>query len=460
MNGLIDTHAHLTFPEFDGDRQDVLARAWQVPLEHIILIGSGGDLSENKRAIALAHTDERLFATVGVHPHEVLVMNDEWLGEIETLLMDKKVVAVGEIGLDYHHKHTPPDIQCKWFAKQIALANKLEKPVVVHDRDAHEDAWRILQEQELPKKCLFHCFSGDVTFAKKIIDAGIYISIPGVVTFKNAKVLREVVANVPLERMVIETDCPYLAPEPNRGKRNEPAFVIEVAKKIAEIKGFSLDDVARVATLNAKRFFNLPDNSLSPQIAYQIRNSLYLNITNRCNLACRFCPKNDDFEVKGHYLKLEHEPDVEEIFQAIGEPLKYDEVVFCGYGEPTLRLEILKVITKRMKEIGVKKVRLNTDGLANLVYERNVLPELEGLIDSMSISLNAPDAKTHMKHCPSKFKESAFNAICEFIKEAKKYIPEVVASVVALPDLDIEACRKKAQELGVPLRVREYMNVG
>ena len=461
MTPLIDTHAHLTFPEFDADRDAVLSRAWDAGLEAIVCVGAGAGLLGNIKAIDFARTDERLFAIVGIHPHDASAMQDDWVDRIEEMARDAKVVGVGEIGLDYHHKHSEPGLQRERFRELLAVCDRVGKPAVIHDREAHEDLWRVVEEAGVPRAGgLFHCFSGDVRFAERVIRAGFMISIPGVVTFKNARDLHEVVAETPLERMVIETDCPYLAPEPHRGKRNEPAMVAEVAARIAAIKRLSVEDVARVTSLNARRLFSLPGSELEPHVAYRIRNSLYLNITNRCNLACRFCPKFDDFEVKGYLLRLDREPGVDEIFLAMGQPERYEEVVFCGYGEPTLRLEVVKEISKRMRGRGVRRIRLNTDGLANLVYGRNVLPELSGLIDAVSVSLNAPDAATYAHNCPSKHREGAYDEVCAFIVEAKKHIPEVVASVVALPGMDLDACRKKADELGVSLRIREYMNVG
>jgi len=461
MRELVDTHAHLTFPQFAEDRDEVLDRAWGAGLAQILLIGSGDGLEGNRAAIELAQSDPRLFAAVGVHPHDAGRMDDSWVCAVEEMAREPKVVAIGEIGLDYYHHHSEPAEQVKRFRQLVKVAVREHKPVIIHDRDAHEEALGILKEAgPLEAGGVFHCFSGDLRFARRVVKEGFYVSIPGIVTFPKSKELKEVVAGIPLERIVIETDCPYLAPVPHRGRRNEPSYVIETAKEIARIKELALEDVARVTTHNARRLFGLPGAELEPRIAYRIRNSLYLNITNRCNMACTFCPKFTDFEVKGYYLKLVSEPDVEQIFQAVGQPERFDEVVFCGYGEPTLRLEVLKVIAKRMKEIGARRVRLNTDGLANLVYGRNVLPELAGLIDSVSVSMNAPDAGTHSSICPSKFGDGAFEAVLEFISEAKKHIPEVVATVVALPGLDVDACREKARQLGVPFRVREYMNVG
>lgn len=458
---LIDTHAHLTFPEFDKDRASVISRAFENGLEYIITIGAGEDIEGNAKAVALAEKEARIYATVGVHPHDAAKMTDEWLARIEKWARHEKVVAIGEIGLDFFRSKSPHDVQIEWFKRQLKIACDRNLPVVLHSRDAGDEVLKILKEEGCPSRGgVFHCFSGNAEFAKEVVKMGFRISVPGVVTFKNSLELQEVVAEIPLERIVIETDCPYLAPEPHRGKRNEPLYVEHIAKKIGKIKGLSYNDVARITTLNAKRLFDLPGAELVPQIAYQIRNSLYLNITNKCTLACTFCPKCLDYEVKGHYLKLQREPNIEEIFQAVGQPEGYDEVVFCGYGEPTRRLELLKLIALRMKEKGAKKVRLNTDGLANLIYGRNVAEELKGLIDAVSISLNAPDAKTYAKICPSVHGGKAYDEVKNFVLECKRFIPEVVVSGVNLPGLSIEAIKRVADELGVEFRIREYMNLG
>jgi len=257
----------------------------------------------------------------------------------------------------------------------------------------------------------------------------------------------------------VETDCPYLAPQSRRGKRNEPAFVRETAAMIAEIKGLSLDDVARITTLNAFSLFGVGDVDQTTKIAYTIRDSLYLNITNRCTNACIFCAKFKDFTVKGHHLRLDHEPTVDEVKRAIGDPTRYAEVVFCGYGEPLIRLDLVKEIAAWLKKQGIK-VRINSDGQANLVHGRNILPELQGLVDAISVSLNAADVETYQHWCRSRFGSDGYRAVLDFLREAPAYIPEVTATAVTLPGLDIEACRQVAKELGVTFREREYNEVG
>ncbi|PIR20919.1 MAG: radical SAM protein [Deltaproteobacteria bacterium CG11_big_fil_rev_8_21_14_0_20_47_16] len=458
---IIDTHCHIGFSDYDADRAEVLQRAWDAGLESIIMIGAGQGIEGNQKTVDLTALDERLFATIGVHPHDAEKLTPDVIAEFEKLAKHDRVVAIGEIGLDYHYDHAPRNIQQEAFRRQLELASHAGLPVTIHSRDADADTYAILREfwEEIPGGVM-HCFGGNVEAAKACFDMGFYISIPGIVTFKKAEQLQDVVRACPVEKMLIETDAPYLAPIPYRGKRNEPSYVAEVAKAIAEIKGLAYDDVARITTLNAKRLFRLPGATMEPQIAYAIRDSLYLNITNKCTLACKFCPKFKDWEVKGYYLRLPKEPDLQDILRAMGDTSPYKEVVFCGYGEPTKRLELLKAIAGELKKRGIK-VRLNTDGLGNLTHNRNILPELKGLIDAMSVSLNAANPQDYVKWCPNKYGEAAYPAVKAFIKEATQYIPEVIASVVTVPGLDVDECRSIVEnELGARFRDRPFNEVG
>ncbi|MEE8574313.1 MAG: TatD family nuclease-associated radical SAM protein, partial [Thermodesulfobacteriota bacterium] len=294
------------------------------------------------------------------------------------------------------------------------------------------------------------------------LELGFYISISGSVTFKKADELREVVRGVPVERLLLETDCPYLAPVPNRGKRNEPSYVVRTAEMIAELKGLTLADTARITTLNAENVFALPGSVTGEaELAYRIRDSLYLNITNRCTNYCTFCAKFKSYTVKGHYLRLNEEPTALDIFKAIGaDPAeKYDEIVFCGYGEPLIRLDLVKEVGLKLKKMGCR-IRIDTDGLANLVHGRNILPELK-FVDCVSVSLNAPDSDAYQSIVKTPFGDAAYPAILFFLREAKKHIAKVVATAVSVPGVDMEATRKVAAgEIGVTFRVREYNEVG
>jgi TatD DNase family protein len=194
----------------------------------------------------------------------------------------------------------------------------------------------------------------------------------------------------------------------------------------------------------------------SATIAYQIGNSLYLNITNRCSNRCTFCPKFTEYRLHGNDLLLESEPTFEEVMAAVGDPAEIDEVVFCGFGESLLRLDLVILVAWELKQLHDYRIRINTDGQANLVHGRNILPDLAGLVDCISVSLNAPDAATYMRVCNTPFGAEGFNSICDFIREAKKHIPHVIASVVTVPGVDVDACRALAESLGATLRIREY----
>ncbi|PLX95805.1 MAG: radical SAM protein [Desulfuromonas sp.] len=456
---LIDTHAHLDSSQYDDDRQEVIARALDGGLSHIVTVGC--DIDSSRAAVELAVTHPQLYASVGIHPHDAPQATDEGIAVLRQLVTpSNRVVAIGEIGLDFYRDRAPRDVQRLAFRRQIALARELKLPLIIHDRDAHDEVLQILREENaFEVGGVLHCFSGDLAMAKACLDLGFYLSFPGTITYPKNEAAREVVKAVPTERILIETDCPYLSPQKYRGKRNEPLYVRHTAEKVVEIKGLSLNDIARITSLNASTLFRIDAVDTTTRIAYRIRNSLYLNITNRCTNSCTFCPKFSDFMVKGHQLRLDHEPSADEVRTAIGDPTRYDEVVFCGFGEPLIRLDLVLEIARWLKEQG-GKVRINSDGQANLVHGRNILPELKGLIDSISVSLNAPDATTYQRLCNSSFGEAGYEAVKAFLREATKHIPSVTASAVGLAEVDMEACRKLATELGVAFRDRPYNEVG
>jgi TatD DNase family protein len=455
---LIDTHAHLEMSEFNDDREDVIKRAREAGVEYIVTIGT--TVESSRDAVLLAEKHDCIYAAIGIHPHEVKDVLHPSYEMIRHLAKHKKVVAYGEIGLDYHYEHSPRTDQKKKFRDMLREARELDLPVIIHDREAHEDTLRIISEEWSPDLGgVMHCFSGDIEMANKLIELGFCISIAGPVTFPKAEALREVVRQVPIEHMLVETDAPYLAPQPARGKRNEPAFVRHTAEAVARIKGLTFDDVARITSFNAMQLFGIGTMPERGQITYPIRNSLYLNITNRCTAACTFCVRYHTDFVKGHNLRLGEEPAAEELIAQIGDPGRYAEIVFCGYGEPLLRLDVVKAVAAEVKRRG-GRVRIDTNGHGNLIYKRNILPELAGLVDALSVSLNAQNAELYDKISQPRFGAGTYESVKEFIREAAKYIPDITATVVSLPEVDIDVCRKIAGELGAKLRVREYNVVG
>ena len=261
---LIDTHAHLDLRQFSHDRQRVIERATAAGVKAII--NAGANLASSQAAVALAEAYPQIYAAVGVHPHDAKTLTANMLEELRALALHPKVVAIGEMGLDFYRDLSPRDQQRQAFRQQLALASEIGKPVIIHDRDAHEGVMSMLrgwaEDNPMPAGVL-HCFSGDLAMAQEAIELGLYISIAGPVTFTNARQLRELVRQLPLEALLVETDCPYLTPHPHRGKRNEPAYVGFVAQEVARLRALSLEDVAHVTSDNAQTLFGLQPEALN-----------------------------------------------------------------------------------------------------------------------------------------------------------------------------------------------------
>ncbi len=256
---LFDTHAHLDDPRFDQDRDKLIGILGAMDVEYVTNVGSNMKTSVSSMQLALKYPF--IYAAVGVHPHYVHDMTEDDLKTIEKWTQCEKVVAIGEIGLDYHYDYSPREEQRYWFSKQLELAEKIGLPVVIHDREAHEDCINIVKQFDV--KGIFHCFSGSKEMAEIIIKMGFYAAFGGTLTFKNSRKAVEAAQVVPLDRLLIETDCPYLAPEGHRGERNNPTLVRHAAKKLAEIKGISYEEMAAITYENAKRVYRIDDNNIS-----------------------------------------------------------------------------------------------------------------------------------------------------------------------------------------------------
>ncbi|MGB6647840.1 MAG: TatD family nuclease-associated radical SAM protein, partial [Bacteroidota bacterium] len=410
-----------------------------------------------------------VYACVGVHPHEAGKAGD--VSEIEELSKHPKVVAIGEIGLDFHYDYSPRDVQARVFKDQLEIARRRGLPVVIHTRESISETVAIVQEMVAanpewmgqkarpedrypPPRGVFHCFPGDVDQAWTVIRLGFYVSFPGILTFKNPGRAREVAGSISLEHFLIETDSPYMAPVPHRGKRNEPAHVGLIAAKLAELQRLSVPDVARATSYAAHRLFGIGEPP-EPLFTYTLRDALYVNLTNRCNADCVFCDRKGEAIIKGQSLRLEREPTPEEVIERIGDPNRYSEIVFCGYGEPTIRLDALKEVSRWVKAHG-GKTRLNTDGHGSLINKRNIVPELVPFIDAISISLNSPDPHQYgelmridgVKH---------FAAMVDFAKECVRAIPVVMMTVVELEEVSMEEARTLVEEeIGATFIRRPY----
>jgi TatD DNase family protein len=254
---LIDTHCHLTFDDLARDIDAILARSRATGITEWITIGT--DLQECKKAIELTERFEGMYAAVAIHPHDAKTVTEDTLQELKKLAQHKKVVAIGETGLDYHYNFSLHEDQRKVFAEHLKIAAEMNLPVIIHCREAFNETIEILEEYSAGiKNIVFHCFSGDASQAKIVLDKGFYISFTGVVTFKNARIKQEAAKIVPLDRLMLETDCPYMSPEPmRRQKINEPALMIHIAKFLAELKGIDLADFADAVTATSRAFFKI-----------------------------------------------------------------------------------------------------------------------------------------------------------------------------------------------------------
>ena len=251
---LIDSHAHISDEKFNPDRQETVKRAFENGVKYIIEVGCDPDEWDK---VSDFSKNPGIFSMFGIHPHDAVKFNDNTKSKLETLLSGKNCVAVGEIGLDYHYDLSPRNVQKKVFIEQMKLALRINKPVCIHCRSAYDDLFKIFDElKELPKGVI-HCFSGSLDEAKKVLDLGFLIGIDGPCTYPKSDKLKEVILNTDISKLLVETDCPYLAPQAYRGQRNEPSYVVEIAKKISEIKNMPFDEVCKITSSNTVKLFNM-----------------------------------------------------------------------------------------------------------------------------------------------------------------------------------------------------------
>jgi len=454
---LVDTHVHLNMHHFDGDRDETVARADRAGVAEMVAVGY--DRSSLDQVIGLTDEFAGVYAAVGIHPHEATDYDSELEEIIKKYLLRKKVLALGEIGLDYYRDLSPRDIQRDVFKKQISAALYFGKPIVVHCRDAFEDVVRILSEEGASDAGgIFHAFGGGVEEAEEIFRLGFILGIGGPLTYRNSRLPRTL-KSIPSSGFVLETDCPYLPPEPYRGRRNEPAYIKIIAEKCAEIKSVFPRDIARATGRNYRRCLH-GEKSIPPSIVYSIRDSLYINPTNTCTNNCRFCARrNRNSELYGYNLDLIVEPQVEETVQEVERALeedRYTEIVYCGYGEPTTRLNFLLDTAEALRKHNLP-LRLNTNGQGNMINRRDIVPELEERFDRISISLNGYDRESYNRLCRPDAGGEAFDSVLDFLRKAAASGMECTATAVNLPGLEIERCRKLVEGIpGAGFRARTY----
>ena len=456
---MIDTHAHLHFPQFDGDRADVIKEC-EEKLDAVITVGC--DLEDSKRAIEVAKEGKNIYATVGIHPHEAKNYSErDYDRLIEIAKSSPKVVALGEMGLDFYRNLSPREKEYEIFKMQVEAARELGLPVVIHTRNAAKEmADFIKKEFKGDVKGVVHCFSGERELLEAALDSGLYISYAGPVTYPKNEGLRETLKYVPSSRLLIETDSPYLSPQPVRGKRNKPTYVAYTAKAIADYLGLSFTDVDRITTVNAKRLFGLPltDEERKERLVYPVGNKLYINLTTKCPCDCKFCFRGVEDYILGYNLNLKREPIAEEYMYRIKNPKVYDEIVFCGYGEPFERFEELKKVAQWVKKFSKETpIRVDTCGLGYLITGReDILDELKGLVDAFSVSVNASSPEEYYRVVRPSFGKGSWENLLKFIKDAKERGFKVQITAVDYPGFNREAFKRLADELGVGYRIRPF----
>ncbi|HRI46228.1 MAG TPA: YchF/TatD family DNA exonuclease [Ignavibacteriaceae bacterium] len=449
----IDTHAHLFYPNFNGDLADVIQKATDANVSKIIVPAT--DLSSCTQVVELTKKFPQIYGTVGIHPHDTREWDSSILKNLEELTKNNKIVAIGEIGLDYYYDFSPKDKQINAFKEQIALALKLNLPIVVHNREADDDILKILSEYSSSGlRAQLHCFNSTLSHAREFVKMGFYISFTGNITFKKADDLRKIASSISMEHLLLETDSPFMTPVPFRGKRNEPSNIPLIAQTLAELHHLTIEDVGRITTYNTFKLFGIGDK---PEVSftYKIGDALYINVTNRCNADCFFCDHKGEAVISGYNLKMSKsdEPNVEVYINEIGNPTLYKEIVFCGYGEPTIRWDVIKEVAKFVKSNG-GKTRLNTNGHGNFINKRNIVSEMKGIIDTVSISLNSIDSKKYSEIM--RVEEMLFFEIIDFAKQAKESVDRVILTVVDIDDADIPNAQNFVNQFGLEFRVRNY----
>jgi TatD DNase family protein len=415
---LIDSHVHLNMHQFRDDLDAVVARARSAGIGEMLQVCY--DVPSIDETLALTERYPEISGAVGIHPHDAKSWSDAVEKRLAEALRGDRVLAAGEMGLDYYRDLSPREAQREVFRRQVGMALASGKPIIVHSREAFPDVVAILREEGASAVGgIFHAFPGGVEEALQALELGFAIGIGGPLTYKNSK-LPEMASRLPSSAFVLETDCPYLPPEPHRGKRNEPAYVAIVRDRLASIRGVEPADIERAAEVNYRRIIRR-ERGFPPAVAYALRGNVYLNVTGACTNDCVFCPRRrGDVFLYGHNLRLARDPTVPEMIDAAAALAKtgpHREIVFCGYGEPTCRVADVLKAAGALRKLGLP-LRLDTNGQGNLINGRNIVSELAPVFDAVSVSLNAHDRASYVRLCRPDAGEKAFDAVIDFIARA------------------------------------------
>lgn len=419
---MIDSHCHVNSRHFDDDREIAIARA--VSDGVLAFMNIGFDRESLRETMELVEDYPFVFAAAGVHPHDAESLDEELEGEVLRALDHPRVVAVGEIGLDFYRNLSPREAQENVFRRMIAIARERNKPIVIHCRDAFDEVLATLAAEGSSYRGIFHAFSGSPDDAQRIFDLGFHVGIGGVVTYRNAR-LSETVAALPIEKIVLETDSPYLTPHPWRGKRNEPSFVQHVARAVARIKKMPLDEVSRVTNQNYFDAMGIGPDAL-PRPVYTIDGSAYIQAA------------------------LAETADLAALTVEIA-----DEAVLGGVADPLDRLDHALALAAAAKERGME-VRVNALGLANHAAGRDITPELAAQVDEIVVVFYGTTLDSHNRLAYPALSAEEWESVRDFIRCSAAAGIATVCEFVATPGFDPEPCRVFARDLGAQYDIRMY----
>ena len=454
---MIDSHTHLTSKEFKQDRFDVLMSAREAGISRMLAVGT--NLNDSQMSMELARKFSFIDASIGLHPHEASQWNTECLDYIKTCL--SSAVAIGEIGLDFYYNFSTPDQQIHALTDQLELAQAEKMPVILHCRDAYSQLISILDDTLSNNHAggVIHCFNGSLEHARQFLNMGFLVGFGGMLTFKKSDNLRSVFQAIPNDSILFETDCPYLAPVPYRGKRNEPKYVSGIYTLGAHLKQTPLETLTGIIANNYARVFNLNDSISSGSYIYRNGNRCYINLTNDCMNKCHYCIRAKKDSLWGYNLWLDKEPAVADVVSAISQESDIQEFIFCGYGEPLLRYKKIVSIAKCLLNTGIP-IRINTSGhLPRSWNIQEIIDQLSPLINTIEVSIGGASSESYIQICRpvDDQPETAFDRVIEFVKTCiAAQQMTVKLSVVTDPDIDLNACRNLAAELGLPLKERPY----
>ena len=419
---MIDSHCHLNARHFDDDREDAIARA--VSDGVVSFMNIGFDRESLRDTLELVERYPFMFGAAGVHPHDAAALDDALEADVRHALDHPRIVAVGEIGLDFYRNLAPRETQEAVFRKMIGIAREKNKPIVIHCRDAFNEVIETLAAEGPSHRGIFHAFSGDPAEAQRIFDLGFHVGIGGVVTYRNAR-LGETVAAIPIEKIVLETDSPYLTPHPWRGKRNEPSFVAHVARTVARIKGLTLEEVSRITTENYFAAMGITADAL-PRPVYNLDGAVYIQAASAEPADLDPIPAEDT-----------------------------DEAVITGLADPLDRLDHVLALAARARE-RAWRVRVNAGGLANHAAGRDVTPDLAGKVDEIVVVLFGTTAEVHNRLAHPAVSAVEWESMRDFIRCAVAAGIDTVCEFVATPGFDPEPCRLFTKELGAQYDIRMY----